>query len=1085
LLLVILISSTLQAQTKTLIRGIVKLKTDGLPMVGVSVMEVDKENRFINGTTTDANGNFALKVISTENKISFAFIGYKTITESIAGRTEINVILEEDVTEIGEVQIVAKPTVGNGFTNIDEKELTTTIKKIDAKELQDIPSASIDDALQGRLAGVDIVANSGDPGAGMSIKIRGMASLTGNTDPLIVVDNVPIETRLSTEMRSDATQEKFAELLNLSPDDIKDINIQVDAAATAIWGTRGANGIILITTKRGSKSKVAVNYSYRGTLSVQPKTLPMLNGDQYKTLILEEYMNAYDQPLNVNTYREFRNDPADGSYYYNYSQNTNWIKEITQNGRIHDHNLSFTGGGEKAAYRMSVGYWDQKGTTVGTNMKRISTLLNIDYQVSDRIRFASDIRYTHINNNKNYIAFNYDGTKKKEYPIRDVAYTKMPNMSIYEYDDLGNITSNYFSPATSANMTFPVTYNPVAMVNEAKNQVVNENIVPTFRVSYAISKSVNFNSEISFTIDNNKTSKFLPQVASGLLWNQNYVNVAEYEDLQTYNVYSNSRLSFKPDLGKDHSLVSTLGITTNNGNGYWLREASTNGASSELQDPIVASKLFNTETWAGLYSSKSKYKNYAAFAFINYTYLERYSANFSIRTDADPKYGSKYMYGTFVGLGAKWRLSQEEFMKQFAFINDLGIRGNYGINGNASVNADKYAKYVAYGYEYAGETGIYPSNLELQNFRWEKKIQRNIGFNLSVLNSRINLDFTAFNDKIKDGFVPDQGIPSTSGFSTVDINLLNAHNKGFEIDLRAGIIQKKDFNVDVRFNCGWSQFIVDNVSDQATVDLEFTPTKGGEFQYYPRDHTPLGSIFGYKYEGVYKDLGETVARDAKGNPIYDPKGLPVYMRYNYPDGGYIFQPGDAKYEDINHDGNINYNDIVYLGNSNPTLTGGFGSSIRYKSWYCDLFFNFRYNYKIVNKVKINTEKMSDYSNQSAAVLKRWRNPGDETDIPRAVYSSPYNWFGSDRYVEDGSFLRLKQITMGYNLSKELISKIGLKECKLNLTISNLLTFTKYTGQDPEVNISTKVDNKLPRMVSEDVANTPRSKEFTLGITVGF
>jgi TonB-linked SusC/RagA family outer membrane protein len=1071
---------TLSAQDKAVIRGSVKSKTDNQAVIGASVTEVDKENRFISGTTTDANGNFALKVTSLNNKITIAFIGFKTIVEDIQNRTLVNFVIEEDQVQLATIVITAKPTVGNGFMNVDERELTTTVKKINAKELEDIPAASIDDALQGRLAGVDIVGNSGDPGSGTTIKIRGMASLTGNSDPLIVIDNVPVETRLGSQLNQNATNEQFAQLLNISPDDIKDITVQVDAASTAIWGTRGSNGVILITTKRGSKGKVSANYTYRTTYSFQPSALPMLNGNEYKTLISEEVMNPSNLPFDVNAHPEFRNDITDGATYYNYSQNTDWIKKITRTGKINEHNLSFTGGGDKAIYRASVGYWDQTGTTLGTGMKRVTTSMKVDYQVSDRLKFSSDIRYAHVTNDNSYTLYNLS----TKYNIRDIAYKKMPNMSIYNYSDLGKMLPVYFSPTSNVQGSFPDTYNPVAMANDAKNQTVNENIVPTFRVSYGISKSLNFASDISFTIDDNKTSKFLPQSATGLTWNNNYVNLAEYEDQQTYDVYTNNRISFSPDLGPLHKLTSVLGVVTSTGNGYWNRTATANTASSELKDATVLGNLYNGATWDGLFSTKSNYKSYSGYLAVNYTFKDRYSFNVTIRSDADPKYGKEYMYGTFAAYGAKWRVSQEDFMKPISFITELALRANYGTNGNSNITANKYANYLAYKYDYAGTTGIYQDNLELDNFRWEKKIQRNVGFNVRVFN-RMSVDFTAYNDQIKDGFVSKYPIPSNSGFSSVALNMLKAHNKGFELDINTTIIQSAKGSLDLRFNCGSSQFVIDNVSDQATVDVQYTPTKSGEFQYYPRDHTPMGSIYGYKYLGVYKNVNETYASDAKGVQMRDPKGQPLPILYNYPNApGYQFQPGDAKYLDVNNDGNINYNDVVYLGNSNPSLTGGFGSRAAYKDLYFDVFFNFRYNYLIVNRTKVNTENMNGYDNQSASVLKRWRQLGDITDMPRATYGLNYNSLGSDRFTEDGSFLRLKQITLGYNLKKELINKVGIKDCKINITITNLLTFTNYSGQDPEVSPITD-PTAAGYQTSEDIARTPRSREFTVGLSIGF
>jgi TonB-dependent SusC/RagA subfamily outer membrane receptor len=340
--------------------------------------------------------------------------------------------------------------------------------KVDASDLAEIQATSIDQALQGRMAGVDIVANSGDPGAGMSIRIRGTSSINQSSDPLIVVDGMPYDVEVSSDFNfATATEQGYAQLLNIAPSDIKDITVLKDAAATAIWGSRASNGVLVINTRRGAIGKPTVNYTFKGTITKQPDPIPLLSGDQYSMLIPEAYMNRDGRPLNTTVVKEFQYDPNDPYYFYNYSNNTDWVDEITQLGYLHDHNISLQGGGEKARYFASLGYNKTVGTTIGTDFNRINARVNLDFNVSSRIRFRSDVSFTHVDNDQIY---NVSGKSNDPQNPRAIAYMKMPNMSVYEYDEYGNNSGNYFSPFFNIQGAYPQTYNPVALLKHGKSK---------------------------------------------------------------------------------------------------------------------------------------------------------------------------------------------------------------------------------------------------------------------------------------------------------------------------------------------------------------------------------------------------------------------------------------------------------------------------------------------------------------------------------------------------------------------------------------------------------------------------------------
>jgi TonB-dependent SusC/RagA subfamily outer membrane receptor len=393
----------------------------------------------------------------------------------------------------------------------------------------------------------------------MQIRIRGTSSINSGTDPLIVVDGMPYETQIPSDFNFGAADEVgYAQLLNIAPSDIKEITILKDAAATAIWGSRAANGVLVITTKRGAIGRPTLTYTFKGSRTKQPDAIPMLNGNQYSTLIPESYMNATGTPLNTQTVKEFTYDPNDPYWFHNYANNTDWLKSITQTGFIQDHNISMTGGGERARYFASLGYFKQQGTTVGTDLDRINTRINLDYIVSSRIKFKSDLSFSYTNNARNFAE-----------NLRDVAYRKMPNMSIYEYDEFGNFSGNFFSPPSNiqgqylgldSKNNMGGTVNPLAMATDASRSVVTQRVTPHFNLSYdIISSKLQATFDVQFDINNTKSRSFLPQTATGRPWTETTVNRAYDGDVDVFNVQTKTNLVYTPKFkNPKHDLVALL-----------------------------------------------------------------------------------------------------------------------------------------------------------------------------------------------------------------------------------------------------------------------------------------------------------------------------------------------------------------------------------------------------------------------------------------------------------------------------------------------------------------------------------------------
>ncbi|RYE35780.1 MAG: TonB-dependent receptor, partial [Sphingobacteriaceae bacterium] len=469
-------------------------------------------------------------------------------------------------------------------------------------------------------------------------------------------------------------------------------------------------------------------------------------------------------------------------------------------------------------------------------------------------------------------------------------------------------------------------------------------------------------------------------------------------------------------------------------------------------------------------------------ASVQYGLLDRYIVNVGVRGDGNSRFGADHRYGLFPSVSTRWRVSGEPFMKSFKFLDDFSFRASYGQSGNAPTrDYSFYNLYNNFNWTYLGQSGVYSSNIQLDNLRFEKTAGTNVGLNLIMFKNRVNLDIEVYRNRTTNLLFPALQIPSFNGYSSISQNGGTLDNQGYEVGFNFTPLKTKNWTVDFAFNLAHNENVVRSLSPFVSLTTGNT-NQNGEYLATLQPNNPLGSIYGYRYLGVYKDASQTIATDANGQQIIGPTGQPVQMRFNYPQTDYLFQPGDAKYDDINHDGVIDYRDVIYLGNGNPKLTGGFGPTITYKrNWRLNAFFSYRQGFDLVNNTMITTTNMSGYNNQSTAVLRRWRQPGDETDIPRALFNRGYNWLGSSRYVQDGSFIKLTSVTLRYNLDQTLAKKLGVKNASIYGTGQNLYTWTKYLGQDPEV--SPRSSDIYRRAI--DNSTTPANKVYTIGLTGTF
>ena len=1083
------------------------------PLMGATVCEIDGNGRIIESAITDLNGNFTMKVKNTKDRIRFSYVGMDTQVMAI-NRTTYNIKMKSG-TMIKEVTVKSKRRVtGNGLP-IPQREVSSATQTFSMKSVEGMAFTTVDEALQGRIAGLDIIGNSGDLGSGSTMRLRGASSLSTLTDsnPLIVVDGNIREVSLDNFDMASANNEKFAELLNINPEDIADIRVLKDAAATAIYGSQGGSGVIELTTKRGTRGAPKLTYSLKLTGTYQPKGYDMLNGDDYTMLLKEAYFNPSQDDGASATINEINYDPT-FSEYEQYNNNTDWRDAVTQWGLRQNHYITISGGGEKALFRIGGGFDHETGTIIKQKLNRFSTRVALDYNVSERIRVSTNFALTYTKNDKNWVynkdnwvAFKGDGQG-----LLAIAQMKMPNMGIYEQDPLtGADTNAYYMMLQSGSSIFngdqKIYPNPVASANLAKNQQRTYDMSPELIIQYQLLGldedhwQLNWRGSVYMNIFNQYDNRFYPQELRTVGWNSG-VNTSYDGSSKSVSFNTKQTLTLIPAFkNKDHSamLLGRFELTSGSSTG---QSEDKSGAPSGTSGTLAGGQIDRLDSWYNQW--RSMYYTLSA----HYAYKGRYIADFTIRADGTTKFGPGHRWGYFPSASLKWIISDEPWMQKLQpVLSMLAIRPSWGKVGNQPNKEYLYTSKYGTTSKYLDMSAMYPINIRLTDMKWQIVSSYNIGFDLGFLEDRINLVFEAYRSTTTDMLLENYRIPSNSGFMTVPYhNSGKMRNTGWEFHITTNrLVKAGKFQFDFNANFGNNRNEILEMDEYILNNLNSTFAYGNaEWLRRVQLNNPLGAIYGFKYKGVYQynystfnkmseseraeflASGKTapVAMNADGTVITDAQGNPVRMMYNYTNDGtgknYRFNGGDAMYEDVNNDGQINALDIVYLGSSLPKLTGGFGFTFSYGDWRLTTQFTYRYGNKILNMARLNAESMVNNNNQSQAVNYRWRKEGDITTIPRAMYgsTSSYNSLVSDRFVEDGSYLRMGYAQLSYAIRKKYLKWIGLNKISLYASVNNPFVITKYTGVDPDISQG-GYDPAI------DWAQTPRSRSYTLGITVDF
>lgn len=1075
-------------------RGVVSDSQGVLP--GATVYLQNKDQRIVVGTVTGIQGEYLLTVPANASDLTIVtgFVGYQTVKVPYTGQRVYDVRLKEDAKSIQSIVVQGKAVRKNEM-GVKRENLGTATEYLDVTQFEDLSVTSIDEMIQGRMANLDIVAGSGDPGTVSTIRIRGSASLNSSNEPLIVIDGVPQDTNIDEDFDfGDANVEDFGAMLNISPSDIQSIEILKDAAATALWGPRAANGVLVITTKQGGSHKPRFSFGQKFDYRFEPKRIPLLNGQEYVTLMQDALWNwIKDGDYEESRAKKLNNQKDilyDRSYeYFNeFNCNTDWLDLISRNTLNTTTDFAMDGGGEIANYRFSLNYEGTEGTTKGTDYSRLTSRLNVIIKFSTKFRVESRFSYVESNRNQpfgtstNELAIGatenanneassvYATNDQIRKPVRNTAMIKMPNMSPWVLDQYGNRTDEYFSaPESSLQGIFP---NPLAHVNESTNRNKLRSVNANFAFTYNPLPGLEVKGNIAYTLSAMRNNAFLPASVLNVKWaNQNYNQGVEAQANKTVT-YGDIKVSYHALVNRKHDFLVVLGdqIEATNNNSYSI--TTSGSGAEEVSSPSSEGKIIKMNSaWA-------KRRTVGITGSFNYVYDERYAINIAGRINGNSNTGRNNRWSSIrPSLSAVWRLNNEKFMKEVKWIDEMRLRASWGQSEQvpaSSFTTGTFANEDAY----MDRPSIKPNQMQLDNLKPEIVTSYNLGFESALKNNMIRVSFDYYDKRTSDLIMKDMTIQSTTGYNSVRrYNGGNIRNHGWELSVSLNnIVKAGDFRLSLS-NINLSRNVNEITSLPVNMIAEKYTIGNGNYARKIMEGKPMGSIYGYIFEGIYQNYDETLARDANGELIRDIDGNTVPIRVA---GTTRMHPGDAKYKDVNHDGVIDERDIVYLGSSFPTITGGGALVLNYKSWQLRTSLHFRLGHSIINMVRHDLEKMNNGNNQSKTALRRWRFEGDDTDVPRALWGTNYNSMGSSKFVEDGSFLKIKDITLSYRVPQRICAKLGLTNAMVSLTSYNLFTLTKYTGQDPEVGVESGAYG-----LAIDKSRTPPPRRIAASISFTF
>lgn len=1058
-LVLMFLSISMMAQ-KVPVSGTVSDQTG--PVIGASVIEKGTTN----GTMTDNDGHFTLTV-SKGAVIEISSIGYKTQEITVGAQTNFTVTMSEDNEFLDEVVVV-------GYGSMKKSDLAGASVSMKESDLKGSIISSLDQSLQGRAAGVTAVTTSGAPGSSSSIRVRGQATINANAEPLYVIDGVIVQGGGNTgadfglgDALGNGKVSTISPLSTINPADIVSMEILKDASATAIYGAQGANGVVLITTKHGKSGEAKFSYDGMVAMSRQAVRLNMMN--------LREYAQYYNEMIEEGDIYETN------SYYATPSllgKGTNWQDEIFRTAWQHQHQLSAQGGSDKVQYYVSGSYMDQQGTIIGSNFNRFSVRTNLDAQLKKWLKLGVNATYAITNDNLKLADSNQG--------LIYYSLTTIPDIPVYDVN--GNYSSTIREGYTSPN--------PVALAMMDEILLKRKKLSGNIYAELTPIKHITWRTELGFDMGESDANRYKPMIdLGGWVRSQNSIS---YQKNSNYFWQLKNYLTYANQWGK-HSVTAMVGQECWESRWNYLSGSNTDLPSDEVHNVALATGTPAISSGFGSSSMAS------FFTRETYNYGDRYLGTYTYRYDGSSNFGPKNRWAGFHSVALAWRFSNEKFFEPVKKVIDNGkLRLGWGQTGNSSIGSYAWGAAISRMPSALG-MGFRPSNIPNTSIRWESQEQYNVGLDLSFFTGRLNLTVDAYYKKSDDMLMSMQ-LPSYMGTQGNGSSKLQApkgnygsiENKGLEITLDAHPVQLKNFSWDSNFQISFNKNKLLSLSDTENATL-VGYGQWGDVVCVSEIGKPLYNFYGYKVEGVYKDLDDiqNSAKPAK----YPSDG--VFNRGN------TVWVGDIKYKDVDENGVIDERDRTDIGSPLPKFTFGWTNTFRYKNLDLSIFLNGSYGNKVMNYNSLTLTHMnSTWTNQLQSVVSKrarlepidptivyadgskWfdhidnvrvKNPG--TKIPHTSINDPNdNDRISDRYVEDGSFLRIKNITLGYTFPKALLNKAKIENLRVYVNIQNLYTFTKYTGYDPEVGASTQDSTGLTYGMDNGRYPSPAMYSFGLNIT---
>ena len=968
------------------VQGVVKDQT-GETVIGASVMEKGTTN----GTITGIDGDFSLNM-SPNGTLVVSFVGYKTQEVQVKGQKQLQVVLSEDAEMLDEVVVI-------GYGTMKKSDLTGAVSSIGNKDIKDSPVSNLGQAIQGKISGVQIV-DAGKPGDNVSIKIRGLGSIN-NCDPLVVIDGVPTDLGLSS--------------LNMA--DVERLDVLKDASATAIYGSRGANGVVMITTKRGTEGKgklaVSANYSFQNATNVPS----LLNAAQYAELSNDMMVNSGRNPN-----PEWANPSELGA-------GTDWMDELLRTGVMQNYTVSYSGGNEKSHYYVSGGFLDQSGIVKSVNYRRFTFQSNSDAQVLKWLKFS------------NNITFSADTKKSGSYNIGDA----LKALPIYP---VKNEDGSWSGPDGNSEW-YGSTRNPIGPTELNKSQTDGYNFLANLTAELTFTKWLKFKSTFGYDAKFWFMDNFTPKYN----WKPTPTEeTSRYKsDNKSFTYLWDNYFLFDHTFAEKHRVGLMAGMSA-----QWNTNDYLNAQKNVFMFDNVH-EMDNGEEMYAIGGNETEWALLSYMARVNYSYEDRYLLTATIRRDGSSRFGKKHRWGTFPSVSVAWRASQEKWFPKNDYINDLKVRAGYGVTGSqASVGNYSYlASYntsvYPFGISSGNQTALVSSTLANPYIHWEEVAQTNIGFDASLFNSRVMFSFDAYLKETRDMLVK-ASIPITSGFEDTTTTYTNAgkvRNQGIEMSLHT---------INLTGELGWETNLTATYNKNKIKDLNsdvpyyINQINNSYVTMLAKDY-PINVFYGYVTDGIFQNQSEVNTHAVQPGA----------------------EPGDIRFRDLNNDGVINDSDRTVIGNPNPSWLFSMNNSLSYKGFELSVFLQGIAGNKIYNANNIDNTGMAAAYNQTTDVLKRWQGEGTSNSMPRAVFGDPnQNTRVSDRFVENGSYLRLKNITLSYTFPKQWLQKAQIENARLSLSCENVATITGYSGFDPEVGINGIDQNRYPI-----------SRTFSLGLNFNF